>query len=950
MSQKQEPKEKSSLQFTDEKRRMSRRGFLKASAAGMLVLPTLGCSTEADISAPQQENGLNGADNAIDDAAPDSPATGPRDNLPANQTNPPDYSTQADTWVEPWEWVQRDWPGQSLSLNVTEHAAPVAIFGDIKAAQDANVGQLLFSYGGISPGPTIRVRGDEVLHLKVRNMLGPNDGILFIPASLSEDKQTINNKTRPDYCRPIHVNHKHQIRTTNIHTHGLHVRPYLNPDGKNSDNIFLRIVPQADYELRQKGVPQPDGTYEQDPECWPLKGSEILGGADFEYRLGSSGPSDAPDGLVKVPVHPLGTHWYHPHPHGATFTQVASGMAGLIVVEGELDDYLKEQLGYNERPFVIQRILGPTAVDIEAGFEKNNQKKTKATAAFPAVNGQSLNAVDNFIVVQPGAIERWRVLNAAVDGQGYLEFFVLANDDDLIIETDPPQAPLGTDNKVTYKITWKDKMIGNTDEELKALYDDLDGSLYGGEGSNDPPVLHLASDGITLVTNEGQDSRYTTRPVSRPFMLAPANRADFLFQAPEQLTEGEQENKYRRLSIWVRQPLTASDSPLQQPPLQKIATIIVRGSKVDGVELSQENLDDLFKPDADREKDFLHVPPYLLPIEDSEVTIQAQDADGGRGNDGKIRARRVIYSGWGGGGFPAGGTTRGNELQLYNGNPQNPKGAGDLGVVSGTESMMIDCRKFNDDPEVLSAIRHHMLLNTAEEWTVSNFTMSLFKETGDVPQLQGAPADVAETLKKAGIDDPRPIWLTSEGKTEPYPSPAQKSNITTRGVDHPFHIHINPFWVTGIFDWAGRPLNWNYELLEDGETFEPRWQDVIRLPRNGGYVKFRSRFWDYAGEYVNHCHILQHEDNGMMEGIAVVPKASEADYILLEPGEELPPPDFLDCYTLDWGIADLVQQGDQTWVRAGPADPHPERDKCDEILNKLNLDLRDFRKKQVTDQ
>jgi len=32
-----------------------------------------------------------------------------------------------------------------------------------------------------------------------------------------------------------------------------------------------------------------------------------------------------------------------------------------------------------------------------------------------------------------------------------------------------------------------------------------------------------------------------------------------------------------------------------------------------------------------------------------------------------------------------------------------------------------------------------------------------------------------------------------------------------------------------------------------------------------------SRFVDYTGQYVLHCHILTHEDRGMMELIEVVP-------------------------------------------------------------------------------
>jgi FtsP/CotA-like multicopper oxidase with cupredoxin domain len=41
-----------------------------------------------------------------------------------------------------------------------------------------------------------------------------------------------------------------------------------------------------------------------------------------------------------------------------------------------------------------------------------------------------------------------------------------------------------------------------------------------------------------------------------------------------------------------------------------------------------------------------------------------------------------------------------------------------------------------------------------------------------------------------------------------------------------------------------------------------------------GYFKLRSRFVDYSGYYVIHCHILAHEDRGMMTVVEVAPAAS----------------------------------------------------------------------------
>lgn len=45
-------------------------------------------------------------------------------------------------------------------------------------------------------------------------------------------------------------------------------------------------------------------------------------------------------------------------------------------------------------------------------------------------------------------------------------------------------------------------------------------------------------------------------------------------------------------------------------------------------------------------------------------------------------------------------------------------------------------------------------------------------------------------------------------------------------------------------------------------------QDEIVLPRHG-YVVIRVRFTGYTGITVFHCHILAHEDAGMMANIEV---------------------------------------------------------------------------------
>lgn len=88
------------------------------------------------------------------------------------------------------------------------------------------------------------------------------------------------------------------------------------------------------------------------------------------------------------------------------------------------------------------------------------------------------------------------------------------------------------------------------------------------------------------------------------------------------------------------------------------------------------------------------------------------------------------------------------------------------------------------------------------------------------------------------------------------------------GRRHPFHIHVNPAFVVGIVE-NGKPV-------PAGDPRLGRWQDTIDLPpatQDGipGEVTILHRFEDYEGLYVLHCHILQHEDRGMMINVMIMP-------------------------------------------------------------------------------
>jgi len=72
--------------------------------------------------------------------------------------------------------------------------------------------------------------------------------------------------------------------------------------------------------------------------------------------------------------------------------------------------------------------------------------------------------------------------------------------------------------------------------------------------------------------------------------------------------------------------------------------------------------------------------------------------------------------------------------------------------------------------------------------------------------------------------------------------------VNKTDMDHPFHLHIYPFQVVSV---NGRP-----------EPYRA-WKDVVNV-RERDTVRIAVPFRDFTGVTVYHCHILEHEDRGMM--------------------------------------------------------------------------------------
>jgi FtsP/CotA-like multicopper oxidase with cupredoxin domain len=109
--------------------------------------------------------------------------------------------------------------------------------------------------------------------------------------------------------------------------------------------------------------------------------------------------------------------------------------------------------------------------------------------------------------------------------------------------------------------------------------------------------------------------------------------------------------------------------------------------------------------------------------------------------------------------------------------------------------------------------------------------------------------------------------------------------LNLSNVVHPIHLHLVEFQTIGLgrqrFDLQGfsndvggtsTPVTY----VEPGtlDAADQGWKDTIRVgrPDGGELVTIAARFSGGTGRYMYHCHILEHEDEGMMSTFIVTPK------------------------------------------------------------------------------
>ncbi|MDD3518551.1 MAG: multicopper oxidase family protein [Chromatiales bacterium] len=144
------------------------------------------------------------------------------------------------------------------------------------------------------------------------------------------------------------------------------------------------------------------------------------------------------------------------------------------------------------------------------------------------------------------------------------------------------------------------------------------------------------------------------------------------------------------------------------------------------------------------------------------------------------------------------------------------------------------------------ALPRPAVLNDIADEEITGYRTLVFDVQDGVPGGYG-PDQTGFLVDQQLFDAARVDQLVTLGSVEEW------TVVNATGAQHPFHIHQGPFQVVAV----------------NGVPVEPRWADTWPLP-GYGTLTIRQRFDRFDGRYVLHCHMLPHEDMGMMQVVEVV--------------------------------------------------------------------------------
>jgi FtsP/CotA-like multicopper oxidase with cupredoxin domain len=451
-----------------------------------------------------------------------------------------------------------------------------------------------------------------------------------------------------------------------------------------------------------------------------------------------------------------GTHWYHPHKHGSVAIQVMNGMSGALIVDGGPLDVLADQAHMKEYVISLQQIM---------------QSPNLVTGAFTAQTTLANGQLTPVIVMRPGEVQRWRLV----------------------------------DENVTKSNAFRISIQDSVGEEPR-LYD-------------------VARDGVTYADTNYAPSGVLIQDTS--VIVAPGNRLDLFVQAP--MNGGLFKVRATPLEHDRANDLTRKDSLRDdQNPLTS------RGRRTANESLGATGTAAVFyvQVDTTLAPNGSYLPQSLPPQQ-----VFLQNLPGPLDPD-SIDLSTIPIIVFADSDFSTHSVN--DPTKFYLGTATNPYQQFD------SDSVYV--------PRLASNVPAPMVLDSVQTWQVVNRSIA---------------------------------------------------------TNHPFHIHINPFQVIDVY--YPNPTDPNITLYQQLDSAAqnrgtPIWLDVLALPlpqfdttfaSNGttvvsvdtvpGYIIIRQGYEPFRnadgsictscgpayGQFVMHCHILGHEERGMMQVLQIMQSAGQ---------------------------------------------------------------------------
>ncbi|MFL6276708.1 MAG: multicopper oxidase domain-containing protein [Blastocatellia bacterium] len=733
-------------------------------------------------------------------------------------------------------WIPMRLPISSTNLAPSDQSkaecAPqyIRVFRELGTAPTmASVPTGPFSKGAYAlprPGPTLRARVGDLVQLTFINQVNPaNFGDTIDRGETGRNGGCDESSAYPRNTGDRYPDCFHGSSTGNIHFHGTHtnmnstgdnvfieVRPSLRVNGKpivtpeSVEKPFSEFFKQCEAELSLNPLRQWPKTWDDLPSAWtdeqkwllklydaqleqnygsvakklwPVDERQLQQGAWPQYYVGAfpycfrlpqytatvfpppvnhaahqgAGTAEDPESTrVLMMGQAPGTHWYHAHKHGSTAINVANGMTGAFIIEGQYDDDLNAFYGdgwTRTQPVMVINQLGTSPNLMRKANPNGPNPGQQDKGPDLSVNGQYWPVIH----MRPGEVQMWRFVNTSGRAGTYF--------------LGPPA-----------NFQWK----------------------------------QLAQDGVQFNDTNYSDSIN----LNRQFLLAAGNRADLLIKAP---TTGCA--KPGDCPVMIKNEVDPQDLSSAQP--LTLLSVVLTGSAAD--------------PKSNGAQFIPHAPTFPLFLAD----IPASEVKG---------TKTITFA----------------------------------STPPMQSAHTIDGRKFNGE---VGAV---VLLNQTEEWKVLNATYG--PPISHPFHIHINPFQVVEVFDpNQGLIDPKtgkPPIDPSTGK--PYIDP-QTNKQAVKYAFHPNNLapgqcYLDPnnpeSWKpcgpplpqTNMIWWDTFPIPSGYAPTTDAAGNNPLMNSQGQPVQVPGYFKMRSRFVDYIGYYVLHCHILAHEDRGMMTVVEVAPARS----------------------------------------------------------------------------